>query len=315
MISIIIPVFNVEEYIGRCVESVLNQTYQDFEILLIDDGSTDKSGEICDEYVSKDSRIKVFHVENNGAATARNVGIDNAKGEYISFIDSDDFVAPQMYEILINNLIQYKSDISACNYIRGKNFDKSDLEVKNVIKVFDSEQMSKKFSSQLTILDSPCAKLFVRKLFEDIRFPDRTLHEDVWVAHHLLCGANKVVYIDKKLYCYYERDNSISVTQDKKKRIEDLINGMIDRNLYFKNKHFYDVQLDVARRTANLVIFFYRDCAKDIRKKEIRNNLRNKFKEIMTINKNVFSVKQIRYHAFRINPWLGILLTDIMNKS
>ena len=315
MISIIIPVFNVEEYLGRCVESVLNQTYQNFEILLIDDGSTDKSGKICDEYVSKDNRVKVFHVENNGAATARNVGIDNAKGEYISFIDSDDFIAPQMYESLVANLKKCNADISVCNYKKGKELDTSDFDGKDEISVFDSSEMAHKFSSQVTLLDVPWARIYKKELFENIRFPDKTLHEDVWVAHRLLCDANRVVFSDRKYYCYYEREDSISLVQDRKKRISDLIDGMIDRNLYFKEKGYDDVQLDVARRTANLVIFFYRDCANDIRKKEIRNNLRVKFREILSINKNVFSVKQIRYHVFRINPWLGIMLTDIMNKS
>lgn len=118
MISVIVPVYKVERYIHQCIVSILNQTYQDLEILLIDDGSPDKCGEICKEYAKKDSRIKVFHTENHGLSAARNVGLQIAKGEYIGFVDSDDWIEPDMFEILLRRLEETGADISVCEIWR-----------------------------------------------------------------------------------------------------------------------------------------------------------------------------------------------------
>ena len=219
-----------------------------------------------------------------------------------------------MYEKLLDNAKKYDADVSACNYIIGKSLDLNQND-KETITVYSSEEIAEQFKDQETILNVLWGRIYKKELFNNIRIPDGTLHEDVWVTHRLLCDAKRVVYTDAKYYCYYEREDSTTTTQDRKKRITDLVNGMIDRNLKKKKKNNLDVQLAVARHTANLIIFFYRDCSRDIRKKEIRRNLRVKFREIMKVNNNVFSVKQIRYHAFRINPWMGILLTDIMSKN
>jgi len=118
MISVIVPVYKVEQYLRQCIESILNQTYQDLEILLIDDGSPDRCGIICEEYAKKDPRIKVFHTENHGLSAARNVGLQIAKGEYIGFVDSDDWIEPDMYEILLRRLEETDTDISVCEIWR-----------------------------------------------------------------------------------------------------------------------------------------------------------------------------------------------------
>lgn len=116
-ISIIVPVYNVEQYITRCIESITSQTYRNIEILLIDDGSTDNSGNICDEYQKKDSRVMTFHKTNGGLSDARNYGIKHASGQYLCFVDSDDYISKHMVEILYNNLIKYSADISACGFL------------------------------------------------------------------------------------------------------------------------------------------------------------------------------------------------------
>ena len=132
LISIIIPVYNVEKYLRKCLDSIINQTYKKLEIILIDDGSTDNSGKICEEYAKKDDRIIVIHKENAGVSSARNRGIELANGKYIGFIDSDDWIEENMYETLYQNLLQFDVDISMCNYsiIRNhkKTFHKHDLE-------------------------------------------------------------------------------------------------------------------------------------------------------------------------------------------
>ena len=135
LISIIIPVYNVEQYLSRCIDSVINQTYKNLEIILIDDGSTDDSGEICDEYALKDNRIKVMHKQNGGVSSARNEGLDISKGNYIGFIDSDDFIEKDMYEFLYDLLTKNNCDISCCNkfifkdnkFIASKSFPKGNV--------------------------------------------------------------------------------------------------------------------------------------------------------------------------------------------
>ncbi|MBO7334370.1 MAG: glycosyltransferase, partial [Lachnospiraceae bacterium] len=118
LISVIVPVFEVEKYLKECIESILNQTYTNLEIILVDDGSPDKCGEICEEYAKTDNRIIVIHHENKGLSSARNRGLDIATGDYIGFVDSDDKIAPDMFEILLNNLKQYDADISICGFYR-----------------------------------------------------------------------------------------------------------------------------------------------------------------------------------------------------
>lgn len=116
-ISVIVAVYNVEKYLSKCIESILNQTYKNLEIILIDDGSSDKSGDICDSYAKQDSRIKVIHRENKGIAYTRNEGLDTAKGDYITFVDSDDYIHPQMYELMMRKLREQNADVVACDYL------------------------------------------------------------------------------------------------------------------------------------------------------------------------------------------------------
>ena len=139
MISVIVPIYNTEKYLKRALNSLLKQTYQDLEILLIDDGSTDSSLKICQEYAKKDHRIKVFHQENKGVSVVRNFGLSVAKGEYISFLDSDDYMEPNMLQTLYQNLIDTESDISVCHYQKFKD-QISHIQVKKIVKVLEPLQ-------------------------------------------------------------------------------------------------------------------------------------------------------------------------------
>ena len=120
LISIIVPVYNVEKYLSKCIDSIINQTYKNIEIILIDDGSTDSSGAICDKYALVDSRIHVLHIENSGVSNARNVGLNHATGDYIGFVDSDDYIEPNMYELLLEELIADDVDVVQCNHAESR---------------------------------------------------------------------------------------------------------------------------------------------------------------------------------------------------
>jgi len=215
IISIIVPVYNVEKYLRRCIDSILNQTFENFELILIDDGSTDYSGIICDEYKKKDNRIVVIHKENEGAAVARNLGVDIAKGSYIGFVDSDDYIDKSMYDQLYEALRENNSDMCLCGI---KNIyddnrkekeseyifkDKKNYNNIDTIKILYSGNTKEKI-----YLTAPCNKLYNKELIKKVRYPQKLKYEDSFVIHKLLYECNKITYIEQCLYYYYQRENS-----------------------------------------------------------------------------------------------------------
>lgn len=223
LISIVIPIYNVALYLERCLESVCSQTYQNLEIILVDDGSTDNSRHICDEYAARDNRINVIHKENGGLSEARNVGIDIFKGEYITFIDSDDFVHNGYIQRLYDLLIGGEADISV---IGQQKFSSS-----NEIKEHEKDSNIKYFTGisaiadmwyQKNILTSAWGKLYNKSLFHEIRYPVGKLYEDLATTYRLFYLAKKIVYSSEILYYYYQRSSSImyqKFTLDKMDRI------------------------------------------------------------------------------------------------
>lgn len=206
-ISIIVPVYKVEKYLRKCIESILNQTFSNFELILVDDGSPDLCGEICEEYAKKDSRIQVIHKANGGLSDARNVGIDNAIGNYIGFIDSDDYIEKDMFETLYNDIKDNNSDIACCGYyICYKNIKISNNNLdKNLIL---SREEAIGYIPQI----SPGAwnKLYKREIFDNIRYPLNKLNEDVFILMDIIEKANKIVFNPKPKYFYIQRQNSIT---------------------------------------------------------------------------------------------------------
>jgi len=215
LISIIIPVYNVELYLEKCLNSVINQSYKNIEIILINDGSTDNSGKICDEFKEKDNRIKVLHKENEGQAIARNKGIDLSNGEYIMFIDSDDFIELNMVEILYNNLINSKSDIVCCARIIEKN-QKSRLVNNKGTFFMDSKQGIERLIFQEQVDSSPCDKIYKKELFKTLRFPEGVVYEDLGLIYKLFDKADKIMHIEDALYHYNIHENSTMTTNIKK---------------------------------------------------------------------------------------------------
>lgn len=203
-ISVIIPVYNVEKYLSACIESIINQTYQDLEIILIDDGSTDASGKIMDGYNLIESRIKVIHQNNAGVAVARNTGLQNVTGNFISFIDADDVIAPTFYEKMLKSLIENEADIVECDFIRFANFNElveHPYFGEPVEKIFDTEKALELLIKE-EIKQMPCNKLFTAKVNNGITFPPGKKHEDDFWAFQIIGNAKKVVQHDEVLYFY-----------------------------------------------------------------------------------------------------------------
>ena len=211
-ISVIIPVYNVEKYLNKCVDSVISQTYKDLQIILVDDGSTDRSSKICDKYAKADTRISVIHKQNGGLSSARNAGMEIVEGDYITFLDSDDYVSPTVYEELYKIIKSQDSDSIACTCFRRVD------EAGNVYKKNDPHSKPSSTSNTeylreilLHIGDvSVCTKLFPRKMLEIKRFDEEKLNEDLLFMADLIPSFKTIVYTGTVGYYYLVRDNSIS---------------------------------------------------------------------------------------------------------
>lgn len=210
-VSVIVPVYNVEKYLNKCIDSIIVQTYKDLEIILVDDGSKDNSGYICDFWGKKDNRIKVLHKANGGLSDARNYGIECATGDYFTFIDSDDYIHEKMIELLVDALEKNDADISICDFERVQD-DKG-----NFVNVLQKEELSmtgkdaveKRYKYKDIRYVTAWAKLYKKHLFEEYRYPVGKIHEDEFLTYKLLYTSDKVVFLNLKLYFYRQRESSI----------------------------------------------------------------------------------------------------------
>ena len=211
-ISIIVPVYRVEKYLDRCIESLVNQKYKNIEIILVDDGSPDNCPKMCDEWAKKDSRIKVIHKENGGLSDARNYGLNIATGDYIGFVDSDDFVSVEMYKTLIELLESNDADISICQYAK---FSKGSIPAftnEEKIHIFrdSNETLNHLFCGNIPVVNAVWNKLYKKELFDGIRFPVGLIFEDRFITHKIILKSRKSVVIMSKLYGYLvNREESI----------------------------------------------------------------------------------------------------------
>ena len=231
LISIIIPVYKVEKYLEKCIESVLKQTYTNLQIILVDDGSPDNCGKICDEYAKKDPRIEVIHKVNGGLSDARNVGIAKAKGKYIGFVDSDDYIKEDMYEILINLIKEYDSDVSICNLydvIDGKEYIRNN---ENGIQEYSRLEILKEVLLDKNIQSYAWNKLYKKELFDEIKYPIGKKYEDIGTTFYVFEKCNKIVVTSEPEYYYLKRSDSL-VNNVTESTVLDYTDIIIQRYLY-----------------------------------------------------------------------------------
>lgn len=217
VVSVIVPIYNAEKYLSKCIESILTQTYKKLEILLIDDGSSDKSGEICDRYAAADSRIKVVHRENKGVAYTRNEGLDMASGEYITFVDSDDYIHPCMYECMLKSMHKHNAQIVTCGYKRVQEDEKVSLDKlpEEVLEEVIQSSQDKinyvylKHYGDATLLWN---KICRSELWKDIRCPVGKVYEDETLTFRALYNAEKIVCVHEDLYYHVKRKDDTSIT-------------------------------------------------------------------------------------------------------
>lgn len=212
MISVIVPVYNVEKYLHRCVDSILAQTFKETEIILVDDGSTDSSGAICDSYLEIDSRIRVIHKKNGGLSDARNVGIDSSRGDFLCFVDSDDFIAPEMLDTLYRLIKENDADFSVCGICDSSvNGDtpQSAEESESVMSGVDALKLTLEGKK---LPGSMCSKLIPKELCCEHYFIKGKTYEDAFYTPELFLRAKRVAITTKSLYCYWHRENSITTS-------------------------------------------------------------------------------------------------------
>lgn len=236
-LSIIVPVYCCEDSLDKCILSILNQSLKNFEIILVNDGSTDSSPFICEKYKKIDNRVQVIHSSNQGQAAARNKGIDIAKGKYIGFVDSDDWIHPNMYEILLNEVTNSNSEIGICKTIWTNNLEEkiNILEQYNKIKL-SSEEALKELIKGEKYMDTVWDKIYKAEIWKDIRFPEGVIHEDTAVVYKLLGKSSSTVYIDVPLYYYYQRPGS-TVNRSINERSLYQLEALKDMKIYIEENY------------------------------------------------------------------------------
>ena len=285
LISVIIPVYNVEKYLEKCVDSIINQTYKNLEIILVDDGATDNSGKMCDEFAKRDSRIKVIHKENGGLSDARNFGLDVATGEYIAFVDSDDFLDKDFYEYLMKLKDKTSSDIVECNFIRAYEedldiFEFPERKEEAIITTGNMGALELLMSDDDEISTNAVVvwnKIYKKSLFDGIRFPKGKTHEDQFTTYRLLAKCECFTTSNQFKYGYFQRKNSIVNSTFNINRFDTF--EAFDNFLEFFEKNGYnDFKEKILRRYLKTAINF----AKLIRKCDSfeKNTMKKKLIEL-----------------------------------
>lgn len=314
-ISIIIPVYNVAQYLFRCVNSVLSQTYNNLEVILVDDGSTDGSEKVCDDLKCTDGRIIVIHQKNGGLSQARNTGIDICTGEYIAFIDSNDYIAPNMIKLLLNTILQSNAELAVCNFAYV-NEDGTEIQSRNRDMPIQTEVLSQRQALSCLCVEKyyyyviACNKLYHRSLFRDLRFIIGKIHEDEFIVHHILAEYKVIACISEPLYFYVQRDNSIMNDCYAVKRL-DAVEALFDRCNFLLEKGMHKealFSLTTARQHLGFGMHQLKNDSKArVQIKTLVNSYRNFFAELLKENFS-FKRQNVENFIFCLSPFLYLHL-------
>ncbi len=315
LISVIVPVYKVEKYLDKCIKSITNQTYTNLEIILVDDGSPDKCGMLCDLWCSRDKRIKVIHKKNGGLSDARNVGITEARGKYVGFVDSDDYIEPDMYERLMYALIETQADISTCYAITEINGESTCVKKNNRCFILNSyEALEDLFVQNKYLRHAAWNKLYCREIFMYINFPVGRLFEDAAIMYRIFTNIQKIVCLDSQLYHYVIRDGSITNNKYNIKSIKDQISNGMEAMSFFENN----------AKVQKAVYCWNTKCFPLLWEKAYENNdditceyIIKCFRSITTYTRMWFLKKKLKMHAilFVINPNLYYMIKRLRQKN
>lgn len=249
LVSVIVPVYRVEEYLHRCVSSLLAQTHSSLEIILVDDGSPDRCGQMCDEYAAADSRVRVIHQDNSGPSAARNAGIEAATGAYLTFVDPDDWVHVEMVSHLLSMIHDTGADLAVCRFVRTDDEDVSLARRDGDRRTLDTREALELYGGPTTSwMTSPCAKLFLASLFRGIRFPVGRLYEDEFTTYRLVAAARRVVLSEAELYFYFMRPGSATAGAQGLQQLLDRVDALREQAEFFRTRGLDAVSGDCLRR-------------------------------------------------------------------
>lgn len=315
MISVIVPVYNVESYLNRCIDSILAQTYKDFEIILVDDGSNDNSGNICDSFSEEVENIKVIHQQNQGPAVSRNVGTDNARGQYITYIDSDDIVHPDYLKILYNLCIQNEADLSCCNFsfFSGENLIEFESNVTENLQVLDGISAMNQMLYGKIHGSSACALLIKAEIAKKIKFTPGKYHEDDLISFRYFVEAQKVAITNQQLYYYFQRQGSIMHSPYGKIALDELDAGdyIVEKCQKFGNDSLQAAYFKKYQNYIDVLVTY-----PELKKLDLRTYLRVK-EELLTLSgimrRNICLGKKTRLKALVLRIF-GIRTFIFLNK-
>ena len=295
-ISVIIPVYNVEKYLRRCIESILHQTYEDFELILVDDGSPDRCGEVCDDYSQKDQRVFVIHKKNGGLSDARNAGLDwifnYSDSQWITFVDSDDWVHQKYLEVMYSVATEYHTSICSCGYKRVSGYaDDENVDSYSVIVGNPDELCKAIFDFTIYNYSVACMRLYKKELWSDIRYPVGRYHEDEHTTYKLLYKENTLAIANVKLYYYYINNDGIMKSKLSPQKAYDKLDGVLNQCDFFFQNHQYnslDFSFGIFCRYINNLMTSDTDAGK--------------FKDIVTHYLEEIKLRNEKYRKHK--PWL-----------
>lgn len=314
LISIIVPIYNAEHYLSKTINSIINQSYRNIEIILVNDGSTDESKKICEAYVKFDNRIRLINKQNGGVSSARNLGIDNSSGEFIGFVDSDDYIDSLMFEKLFESIIEHEADIAECGYYIVKGNGEIIKSVLNDEVIVGKYNCALSYLKKINTTNYNVNKLYKKKFFKDLRYPDYHFSEDFYVNASVFPECNKKITIKDRLYHYVQNDQSATQREfntlklDMIRAGEDLISSY--RTLFPELTKY--INLYIMKKS----MFLYNEILKSNidNKREIANKvvgIFNRHRNALNIQfiRESNSTKQYIYISlFKLNPYLYYLI-------
>ncbi|WP_310175392.1 glycosyltransferase family 2 protein [Neobacillus niacini] len=313
-VSVIVPIYKVEKYLSRCIESILKQTYTNLEIILVDDGSPDQCGKIAEQYAERDKRIKVFHKKNGGLSDARNFGMQFTTGEYTMFVDSDDWLKESMVENMVYASKKYNADVvqSAFYYAYDQHllFDNRIYSQNDPPVVLDNKALMRELVINETVKNFAWGKLYKTKMIKNLAFKKGVLFEDVFWAHKVMQRVNIFVILNTPLYYYYQRDDSIVANYSI--RNLDIIKGLKERHSFIEEnysdltKESYKLLLKTSLVHYNLLLQNRKKDQGALGRKEIQQYIKRNFPALLKAVEDEKHLKQ-QLVLFKINPYLNVL--------
>ncbi len=297
-ISVIIPVYKVEKYLDECVRSVLNQTYKNLEIILVDDGSPDACPQMCDEYAKTDDRVIVIHKKNGGLSSARNSGISIATGDYLFFLDSDDYISNDLMETLVHVSLNNNAEIVACRFTSETENLNHSAQFETYI--YSSKKALKNILKEKSLTTSAWGKLYKSELFENIRYPEGKIYEDLGTVYKILDLVEKVVLVDSRKYYYRCNPESITQVAVSRKQLDyyDIISELKE---YIKEKYPKFLRLVIHHEVRNSIAFLRRISISGMENKELVDFL------VRKVRKNIFRYQFSCYSPF--SKLYGLLIS------